>query len=103
MTQITPAIDLAGQDAVIPFQVEPLDVRGRSVQLGPMLDSILDRHKYPAPVARLLAEAVTLTVLLGTALKFEGKIYFADPNRWPRFDDCNGFPDPRLHSSLCTL
>ncbi len=73
MTQITPAIDLAGQDAVIPFQVEPLDVRGRSVQLGPMLDSILDRHKYPAPVARLLAEAVTLTVLLGTALKFEGK------------------------------
>lgn len=67
------SIDFAGQDMVIPFQVEPLDVRGRAVQLGPMLDAILDRHAYPEAVSRLLAEAVTLTVLLGTALKFEGK------------------------------
>ncbi|MEL6967101.1 MAG: Hsp33 family molecular chaperone [Pseudomonadota bacterium] len=67
------SISFAGQDSVIPFQVEPLDVRGRAVQLGPMLDTILDRHAYPDAVSRLLAEAVTLTVLLGTALKFEGK------------------------------
>ncbi|EFL89180.1 Hsp33 family molecular chaperone [Ahrensia sp. R2A130] len=66
-------IEFAGQDAVIPFSVAPLDVRGRAVQLGPMLDSILDRHDYPVVVARLLAETITLTVLLGTALKFEGK------------------------------
>ncbi len=66
-------IDFAGQDAVVPFQVEPLDVRGRTVQIGPMLDTILDRHNYPEPVSRLLAETVVLTVLLGTALKFEGK------------------------------
>ena len=46
---------------------------GRAVQLGPMLDAILARHDYPEPVARLLAEAVTLTVLLGTSLKFTGK------------------------------
>jgi molecular chaperone Hsp33 len=38
-----------------------------------MLDAILERHHYPAPVARLLAEVVVLTVLLGTSLKFEGK------------------------------
>lgn len=73
MTEATLNIDFAGQDAVIPFQVNPLDVRGRSVQLGPMLDSILERHDYPEPVARLLAETITLTVLLGTALKFDGK------------------------------
>lgn len=65
--------DHAGDDNVVPFQVEGLDVRGRAVQLGPMLDAILERHKYPAPVARLLSEAVVLTVLLGTSLKFEGK------------------------------
>lgn len=65
--------DFAGDDHVVPFQVESLDVRGRAVQLGPMLDAILGRHNYPAPVARLLAEAVVLTVLLGTSLKFEGK------------------------------
>ncbi len=69
----TLSIDFAGQDHVVPFAVAALDVRGRAVQLGPMLDTILDRHDYPEPVSRLLAEAVTLTVLLGTALKFEGK------------------------------
>lgn len=66
-------MDFADPDVVIPFQVEPLDVRGRAVQLGPMLDAILDRHAYPEAVSRLLAESIVLTVLLGTALKFEGK------------------------------
>ena len=66
-------IGYAGDDQVVPFQVEGLDVRGRAVQLGPMLDTILTRHEYPEPVARLLAEAITLTVLLGTSLKFDGK------------------------------
>ncbi len=65
--------DFAGDDHVVPFQVEGLDVRGRAVQLGSLLDAILARHDYPAPVARLLAEAIVLTVLLGTSLKFEGK------------------------------
>ena len=66
----------AGDDHVVPFEVDPLDVRGRAVQLGPLLDTILDRHDYPEPVARLLSEAVVLTVLLGTSLKFEGKFIF---------------------------
>lgn len=68
------ALDFAGDDHVVPFQVEGLDVRGRAVQLGPMLDAILERHDYPVPVARLLAEMIVLTVLLGTSLKFDGKL-----------------------------
>jgi len=63
----------AGDDHVVPFAVDALDIRGRAVQLGPMLDAILSRHAYPEPVARLLAEACVLAVLLGTSLKFEGK------------------------------
>lgn len=63
----------AGDDHVVPFEVGPLDVRGRAVQLGPMLDAILARHDYPDAVARLLAEACVVTVLLGTSLKFDGK------------------------------
>lgn len=63
----------AGDDHVVPFQVEALDARGRVVQLGPVVDQILNRHDYPEPVARLLAEAMALAVLLGTSLKFEGK------------------------------
>ena len=63
----------AGDDAVRPFAVETLDVRGRVIQMGPALDTILARHDYPAPVSRLLAEAIVLAVLLGSSLKFEGK------------------------------
>ncbi len=66
----------AGDDNVVPFQVDSLDVRGRTVQLGPMLDAILGRHDYPDEVALLLAEAITLTALLGTSLKFSGKFIF---------------------------
>lgn len=66
----------AGDDNVIPFAVDALDVRGRAVQLGPVLDAILPRHGYPEPVAALLAEAMVLTVLLGTTLKFQGKFIF---------------------------
>ncbi|WP_421981806.1 Hsp33 family molecular chaperone [Roseibium sp.] len=63
----------AGLDAVRPFAVEELDVRGRAIAFGPVLDSILGRHDYPEPVSRLLAEAIVLTGLLGTSLKFDGR------------------------------
>ncbi len=33
--------DFAGDDRVLPFEVDGLDVRGRTVQLGPMIDAIL--------------------------------------------------------------
>lgn len=66
-------LDFAGDDHVVPFQVEGMDVRGRAVQLGPILDAIMGRHQYPPAVARLLAEAIVLTVLIGTSLKFEGR------------------------------
>ncbi|MFP1632864.1 Hsp33 family molecular chaperone [Zhengella sp. ZM62] len=73
----------AGDDAVVPFQVSALDVRGRIVQLGPELDSILARHAYPPEVSLLLAEAVTLAVLLGTSLKFSGKFIFQTQSDGP--------------------
>jgi molecular chaperone Hsp33 len=53
--------------------VAALDLRGRVVRLGPAVDDILTRHEYPAPVAKLLGEAIALTLLLGSALKFEGR------------------------------
>jgi molecular chaperone Hsp33 len=60
-------------DSVLPFEVAALDLRGRIVRLGPMLDDILARHDYPSPVAKLLGEAIVLTVLLGSSLKFDGR------------------------------
>src|SRR5689334_13979823 len=63
----------SGDDVVVPFALEQLDGRGRVIRLGEALDAILTRHNYPAPVARLLGEAVVLTALIGSSLKFEGK------------------------------
>jgi molecular chaperone Hsp33 len=60
-------------DTILPFQVENLDLRGRVVRFGPAIDTILSRHRYPAPVAKLVGEAIVLTVLLGSTLKFEGR------------------------------
>jgi molecular chaperone Hsp33 len=63
----------SADDTVLPFEVAALDLRGRVARLGPALDHILNAHDYPPPVARLLGEAVVLTVLLGSALKIEGR------------------------------
>ena len=63
----------SGDDTVVPFTLDKLDTRGRSVRLGDALDTILNRHNYPAPVARLLGEAVVLAALIGSSLKFDGK------------------------------
>jgi len=60
-------------DTVLPFEIAALDLRGRLVRLGPAVNEILARHDYPAPVAKLLGEAIALTVLLGTSLKIEGR------------------------------
>ena len=63
----------SGDDVAVPFALENLDCRGRFVRLGEALDTILTRHHYPEPVARLLGEAVVLATLIGSSLKFEGR------------------------------
>ena len=60
-------------DTVQPFEVAALDLRGRVVRLGPSVDEILTRHAYPKAVAKLLGESIVLTILLGSALKIEGR------------------------------
>src|SRR5580658_7217383 len=60
-------------DTILPFAVKALDLRGRIVRLGAAVDTILTSHDYPPPVAKLLGEAIVLTVMLGSALKFEGR------------------------------
>jgi len=63
----------AVDDTILPFAVKALDLRGRIVRLGSAVDTVLTSHDYPAPVAKLLGEAIVLTVMLGSALKFEGR------------------------------
>jgi molecular chaperone Hsp33 len=65
--------DHADDDTILPFEVAALDLRGRVVRLGPAIDDILGRHGYPVPISKLLGEAIVLTVLLGSSLKFDGR------------------------------
>src|SRR5260370_17996759 len=60
-------------DAVLPFEVDALDLRGRLTRLGPALDNVLAKHDYPTAVGKLLGEAIVLTTLLGSSLKFDDR------------------------------
>ncbi len=61
-----------GTDFVQGFTVPGKHVRGRLVRLGPVLDAVIGAHQYPPPIEALLAEALTLTALLGAMLKGAG-------------------------------
>ncbi len=61
-----------GFDRVLAFTVPERDARGRLVRLGPVLDTILSAHDYPAPIRLMLSEALVLTALMGTLMKDEG-------------------------------
>ena len=65
----TPADDL-----VATFQIEGWPVRGRIVRLGAAGHEILTRHDYPQAVANLLGEACALAALVGSSLKFDGRL-----------------------------
>lgn len=56
-------------DRALAFAIPDRHARGRVARLGPVLDTILSAHAYPRPIETLLAEALTLTALLGTLLK----------------------------------
>src|SRR3546814_5776052 len=58
-------------DQPLPFTIAERHVRGRLVRLGPTLQTIIGAHNYPPVAEKLLAEALVLTVLLGSTLKDE--------------------------------
>ena len=61
-------------DLAAPFQIDHEPVRGRLVRMGASVDEILTRHDYPPPVANLLGETCALAALVGSSLKFEGRL-----------------------------
>ena len=59
-------------DFVRPFLLEIPGLLGRLVRLGPVVDTVLNRHDYPEPVARLLGEFLALAGTLSSLLKYQG-------------------------------
>ena len=65
---------IAWDDTVLPFQLDRSDIRGRVARLDGVLDHILTRHDYPAPVAAMVAEIALLTALIGPTMKLRWKL-----------------------------
>ena len=63
-----------GDDAVLPFQLDRADLRGRAARLDATLERMLRDHDYPRPVAGLLAEAALLTALIGQTVKLRWRL-----------------------------
>ena len=61
-------------DLAAAFQIDGGPGRGRLVRMGPAIDKILSAHDYPEPVAALLGEACALAALVGSSLKFQGRL-----------------------------
>ena len=65
---------IAWDDTVLPFQLDRSGVRGRVARLDGVLEHVLSRHDYPAPVAALVAEVALLTALIGPTVKLRWKL-----------------------------
>ena len=70
--EVNSAVAAANVDEAVGFSLPGRSARGRLVRLGPVLDDVLSAHDYPAPIARILSEALVLTALLGATLKDAG-------------------------------
>ncbi len=57
---------------VRPFAIEGMDVKGRAVRLGTVVDHILSAHDYPDFINHILGEMLALAAMLGSLLKYEG-------------------------------
>ena len=62
------------EDAILPFQLEHSDIRGRVGRLNETLVSILSQHSYPDIVETLVAEAVLITALIGQTINLKWKL-----------------------------
>jgi len=61
-------------DFVLPFDLPDVGLRGRILRLDSVSTRALAAHPLPEAGQRVLAEALGLSALLGSALRFEGRL-----------------------------
>ena len=67
------AVPVSGDDTILPFQLDKLNVRGRVARLDVTIDTILSQHDYPPAISGLVAEATLLTALIGQTIKLRDR------------------------------
>ncbi len=56
-------------DVALGVAIPSRNARGRFARLSSVVDQVLSNHRYPAPIEKLMAEALVLTALFGSLLK----------------------------------
>lgn len=59
-------------DNIISFHIDNGAFRGRFSRLSKSIDTIVNKHKYPLPIAAALAETIGVASVLAASLKYDG-------------------------------
>ena len=90
-------------DAVLPFEVDALDLRGRLTRLGPALDEILTKHDYPAAGRQAARRGDRADDAARLVAEVRGPLHPADPDRRPGVVPDRRFPGAGPAARLCAL
>lgn len=75
MESVMTPTNIPMDDFVAGFSPQGLPVRGRIIRLSAgTISPILKRHAYPDHLAEILGETVMLSALVGSGMKFQGKV-----------------------------
>lgn len=75
MEHAVSSISSHSQDFVASFSSDTLPITGRIVRMGQgSISPILHRHAYPDHLGEILGEALILSTLVGSGMKFDGRV-----------------------------
>lgn len=75
------ALEIQLSDCQSRFLLPALNLRAVRINLQHSLQSIIQQHQYPAPIAHWLGEALVANTLLTSIIKFSGKIVLHIKNK----------------------
>ena len=82
-------------DAVLPFEVDALDLRGRLTRLGPALDDILAKHDYPRAGRQAARRSDRADDVARLVPEIQRPLHPADPDRRSGVVSDRGLPGAR--------
>jgi len=65
---------MSASDQLTRFSFASYAYRGEIVVLEKCYQEVLNRYQYPKPIAKLLGEAIAAIALIGSTVKFKGKV-----------------------------
>ena len=61
-------------DSILPFQIDDKNLRGRFARIERLASDIIEHHRFPDKVCKLLFEALLITILIGEMIKIRWRL-----------------------------